>query len=160
MVNSVTKIGIFAKRTINRLEWLSFQYKFCAYDMTQCLCFCNAANCRGTFASSTFRSQPLYEIEKIISTKIVGEKSLYLIKWKGYPSSQITWEPENSMSPQLLRSFYNRCLSTSSVSSLSNKISQNETIGSDDTKLLVQPECTQRRTRHSLQEYHFKVRLE
>ena len=144
VVNSVTKIGIFAKRHINRLEWLSFQYKFCASDMTQCSCYCNATNCCGTFASSTFRSQPLYEIEKILSTKIIGGKSLYLIKWKGYPSSQNTWEPENGISPQLLDRFYDRRPSTSTVSSVSNKISQNETIGSDDTNNFVCPACPTR----------------
>ena len=34
-----------------------------------------------------------YEVEKIIDRRIVKGKKEYLIKWKGYPESQSTWEP-------------------------------------------------------------------
>ena len=34
-----------------------------------------------------------YEVEKIISRKLVGKNKFYLIKWLGYPIQDCTWEP-------------------------------------------------------------------
>jgi hypothetical protein len=34
-----------------------------------------------------------YEVEKIVDKKISAGKPLYLVKWKGYDSSENTWEP-------------------------------------------------------------------
>ena len=34
-----------------------------------------------------------FEVETIVDKKIEGDKQLYLIKWKGYPESDNTWEP-------------------------------------------------------------------
>lgn len=38
-----------------------------------------------------------YIIEKIIKAKKVGRATLYLVKWKDYPISEATWEPEKEI---------------------------------------------------------------
>jgi Chromo (CHRromatin Organisation MOdifier) domain len=44
---------------------------------------------------------PLYEVEKILSSRKVGRGTQYLIKWKGYPESENTWEPERNLTQAL-----------------------------------------------------------
>jgi hypothetical protein len=39
------------------------------------------------------QSEQFYEVEKILDRKKVKGKFQYLIKWKGYPLSESTWEP-------------------------------------------------------------------
>lgn len=39
-----------------------------------------------------------YEVEEIVDEKTERGKKLYLVKWKGYASSENTWEPETSLS--------------------------------------------------------------
>ena len=34
-----------------------------------------------------------YEVEAILDKKLVRKKSYYLVKWKGYPLHDATWEP-------------------------------------------------------------------
>ena len=34
-----------------------------------------------------------YEVEKIITRRLVGKNKIYLIKWAGYPIKDCTWEP-------------------------------------------------------------------
>lgn len=34
-----------------------------------------------------------YEIERIVDKRARGDRVEYLIKWRGYPDSQNTWEP-------------------------------------------------------------------
>ncbi len=38
-----------------------------------------------------------YEVEKILSSRRRGNSYKYLIKWKGYPSSDNSWEPEANL---------------------------------------------------------------
>jgi hypothetical protein len=40
-----------------------------------------------------------YEVEKILDMKQKGQgcKMHYLIKWKGYPTSDNSWEPEENV---------------------------------------------------------------
>ena len=40
-----------------------------------------------------------YEVEKVIDAKQIGKKKKwhYLIKWKGYPTSDNSWEPEDNI---------------------------------------------------------------
>eukprot|EP00005_Dracoamoeba_jomungandri_P006235 CAMPEP_0174261536 /NCGR_PEP_ID=MMETSP0439-20130205/11488_1 /TAXON_ID=0 /ORGANISM="Stereomyxa ramosa, Strain Chinc5" /LENGTH=109 /DNA_ID=CAMNT_0015346021 /DNA_START=39 /DNA_END=368 /DNA_ORIENTATION=- len=45
----------------------------------------------------------LYEVETIVDSKVI-----YLVKWKGYPDSQNTWEDASNLSencPDLFREF-------------------------------------------------------
>ena len=38
-----------------------------------------------------------YEVECIRDHKIVSSKTLYFVKWKGYPESDNTWEKESNL---------------------------------------------------------------
>jgi hypothetical protein len=52
-----------------------------------------------------------YEVEKIIDMKQKGRgcKTHYLIKWKGYPTSDNSWEPEDSVNAkELIREYQTR----------------------------------------------------
>ena len=48
-----------------------------------------------------------YEVEAILSHKGPATRQLYLTAWKGYPSSENTWEPESNLhhSPMLLKRY-------------------------------------------------------
>ena len=47
-----------------------------------------------------------YEVEKILDKRKHYGKIQYLIKWKGYPLSEASWEPENYLNcPDLLEEF-------------------------------------------------------
>ena len=37
-----------------------------------------------------------YEAEKILDSRLHRGKLQYLVKWKGYPNEENTWEPENN----------------------------------------------------------------
>jgi transposase InsO family protein len=52
--------------------------------------------------------QPEYEVEAIIDHAVQGRQHKYLIKWKGYPSEENTWEPISNLknSQQLLQQFH------------------------------------------------------
>mmetsp|Transcript_8379 Transcript_8379/g.12989 ORF Transcript_8379/g.12989 Transcript_8379/m.12989 type:complete len:94 (-) Transcript_8379:35-316(-) len=49
-----------------------------------------------------------YEVEKVVDHRYRktafpdGSHDEYLIKWKGYPSSENTWEPESNLNPSAL----------------------------------------------------------
>ena len=52
-----------------------------------------------------------YEVEKIIDMKQMGRqrKTYDLVKWKGYPTSDNSWEPqENIHVDELIREFQSR----------------------------------------------------
>ena len=38
-----------------------------------------------------------YKVEAIVTHKPQGQKNLYLVKWKGYPTGDNTWEPEQNL---------------------------------------------------------------
>lgn len=47
-----------------------------------------------------------YEVEKVVDKRIHKGKVEYLLKWKGYPSDENTWEPEDSLDcPELLQEY-------------------------------------------------------
>lgn len=50
-----------------------------------------------------------YEVEKILDSQIDGDtfQHMYLVKWKGYPENQSTWEPKANLahSAEMMRQF-------------------------------------------------------
>jgi hypothetical protein len=50
-----------------------------------------------------------YEVDHIVSHKGSPGRRLYLIAWKGYPSSENTWEPESNLchTPLVLKNYKN-----------------------------------------------------
>ena len=38
-----------------------------------------------------------YKVEAIVTHKPQGQRNLYLVKWKGYPTGDNTWEPERNL---------------------------------------------------------------
>ena len=56
-----------------------------------------------------------FEVEKIIDMKQMGRgrKTYYLVKWKGYPTSDNSWEPrENIHADELIKEFQSRAQKT------------------------------------------------
>ena len=50
--------------------------------------------------------EPEYEVEKVIDKRKQGCKLQYLIKWKGYPTSDNSWETTADVhAPQLIVEF-------------------------------------------------------
>jgi hypothetical protein len=49
-----------------------------------------------------------YEAEKILDSRLSRGKLQYLVKWRGYPNEENTWEPEDNLkhSPNLLDEFH------------------------------------------------------
>ena len=40
-----------------------------------------------------------YEVEEILDSRVRRKKKEYLVSWKGYTSSENTWEPESNILP-------------------------------------------------------------
>ena len=51
-----------------------------------------------TFTDIDFNDlEDYYEVEKIITRKLIGNNKIYLIKWIGYPIEDCTWEPISNL---------------------------------------------------------------
>ena len=57
--------------------------------------------------TSDDESDPEYEIEKIKAIIFKNGKYYYLIKWKGYPQSENSWEPHENLNEKALSSIAN-----------------------------------------------------
>ena len=49
-----------------------------------------------------------FDVEDILDVKLEEGRYLYLIKWRGYPDSDNTWEPEHNLSGDLLDFYYKK----------------------------------------------------
>jgi len=69
-----------------------------------------------------------YEVEEIINHKVVKDETLYLVRWKGYASTQNTWEPESSLScPALIKKYQAKKKSSKGKSAAGKKSSKKTT---------------------------------
>ena len=52
--------------------------------------------------------EPEWEVEEIRDAKFAHNKIYFLVKWKGWPDSEVSWEPEDNLenSPEIISSFY------------------------------------------------------
>ena len=41
-------------------------------------------------------TEEVFEVERVVNKRISGRKVMYLVKWKGYPDWENTWEPESA----------------------------------------------------------------
>jgi RNase H-like domain found in reverse transcriptase/Reverse transcriptase (RNA-dependent DNA polymerase)/Integrase zinc binding domain/Chromo (CHRromatin Organisation MOdifier) domain len=48
----------------------------------------------------------VYEVEKIVRTRVVRDQRQYLVKWEGYDDSENSWELTEDISPGLLKEFH------------------------------------------------------
>ena len=54
------------------------------------------------------QQEEVFSVEKIVSKRVVGGKTQYLLKWKGYDSDENTWEPEENLDCQDLLEEFNK----------------------------------------------------
>jgi hypothetical protein len=55
-------------------------------------------------------TEPEWEVEAILNKRTRGRKVFYLVKWKGYPMEEASWEPEDHLtnSQAVIREFEER----------------------------------------------------
>ena len=54
-------------------------------------------------------SEDEYEVEKVLGHRVENGVQLYLLKWKGYPMSECTWEKEDNMDcDDLVKEYWSR----------------------------------------------------
>lgn len=58
--------------------------------------------------SETGEEEELFEVEKIVDTKLNGKKRFYLLKWKGYDHTQNTWENADNLNCDELIEEFNK----------------------------------------------------
>jgi len=52
--------------------------------------------------TSSESSQEEYEVELLLKHRDLEDKRMYLVKWKGYPKAEATWEPSSNLSCKAL----------------------------------------------------------
>ena len=68
---------------------------------------------------ATIQGKPAWEVESILDKRRKGKKTEYLVKWKGYPSWESTWEPMEMLNAQVVKKMIARfeCQTTGTLSS-------------------------------------------
>ena len=63
-----------------------------------------------TSPSVIIKNQIEYEVEDILDSKILRKRLFYLVKWKGYPISDNSWEPAYHLlnSKELIQEFHSQ----------------------------------------------------
>ena len=66
-------------------------------------------------------SSPYYEVEKILKQRMKNGHRQFLLKWKGFPESENSWEPESNVTADLVSEFEKSLVTSSRGSSGSRK---------------------------------------
>lgn len=66
--------------------------------------------------------EDVYEVEKIVNHRRRGNKTQYFIKWKGYPSSENTWEDEDNLNcDELLQEYLEKVRKNEELTRIKSK---------------------------------------
>ena len=57
------------------------------------LLFAQLTPCRASLPPQMPKKTETFKVEKLVDMRLEKGKKLFLVKWKGYPASQNTWEP-------------------------------------------------------------------
>jgi len=70
----------------------------------------NRGSSRRMLLKSSSESSPEeYEVQLLLRHRDLEEGRMYLVKWKGYPKSEATWEPSSNLSCRTLVRQYDHC---------------------------------------------------
>jgi hypothetical protein len=80
------------------------------------------------------QEEEVFSVEKIVSKRVVGGKTQYLLKWKGYDSDENTWEPEENLDCQDLLEEFNKKAKggRDTAATVANMATASVTITADD----------------------------
>jgi len=78
-----------------------------------------------------FEQSSGWEVERIVGKKVFKDRTLYLVKWKGYAKDQNTWEPITNLNcPELIKKFeisFKKQQERKSISNSNTKASSSKT---------------------------------
>ncbi|XP_074133545.1 histone-lysine N-methyltransferase SUV39H1 isoform X2 [Sminthopsis crassicaudata] len=76
MAENLKACSVGAKYSLNQLENLCRMAKLCCHDL-----------------GITKNNMCIFEVDYLCNYRKIDDKEYYLVKWKGYPKSENTWEP-------------------------------------------------------------------
>ena len=84
------------------------------------------------------QEEEVFSVEKIVSKRVAGGKTQYLLKWKGYDSDENTWEPEENLDCQdLLEEFNKKAKGRDAAATAANMATASVTITDDKVCVCV-----------------------
>ncbi|PKK29112.1 histone-lysine N-methyltransferase SUV39H2 [Columba livia] len=87
-------------------DWRGAWYVPCLASLETLQELCRKENLRCKSIGITNRSLKSYEVEYLCDYKVEEGTEYYLVKWKGWPESSNTWEPQKNLKcPLLLQNF-------------------------------------------------------